>query len=131
MRVGLVVVGVAGDVKPVPRPALAVRWRRKYPVHDASECLRRVVVEEIFGFFRRRWQAGQIKRRAAQERPFVGLFGVRYAAGLELGEDEPIDQGAGPGRILDLRRRRRSNRLERPETPLLVADGKARPGWNC
>ena len=65
-------VRVARDIEPVPAPALAVvrRWRAgdRPPSSNASGDLS---VDESVDLLRRRRQAGQIERRAADQRALV------------------------------------------------------------
>ena len=75
-------VGVAGDVEPVPAPALAVGGRGEQPVDDLGEGVGRVVGEEGVDLLRRRRQAGQVEGRAADQRPPVGRRRGRQARRL-------------------------------------------------
>ena len=56
-------VGVAGDVEPVPAPALAVMRRGQQPIDDPGEGIRRPVVFERLDFLGGRRQADQVVSR--------------------------------------------------------------------
>ena len=83
-----------------------------------SECRRRVVCQEFIDFFRSRRQAGEIKCRAPDQRPFVGCWGWREPLLFQLGEDEAVEWRLGPGISFCFGRRRILNGLESPERPL-------------
>ena len=57
--------GIAGQVEPVARPALAVMWRVEQAIDDRLERFRGVVVEEGLHFFRCRRQPDEVEIRAA------------------------------------------------------------------
>ena len=71
VEVNPVRVAVARGVQPVARPMLAPLRRREQPVHEFFVGVRRRVVHERRDGFRRRRQAGQVERHAADQRPFV------------------------------------------------------------
>ena len=112
-------VGVAGDVQPVPAPALAVQRGGEEPLDHSLVSLRRIVVEKRRGFLRGRRYAGEVERGAAQPRQFRGRRRGSQSLLLELGQHEAVDRLDGPvgcGHRWQLRVR---NRLECPIVPLL------------
>ena len=65
LGVGVVIVGVARHVEPVPSPALAVCRRIQEPVDNTIECDRRLIREERIDLVGRRREAGQAECRPA------------------------------------------------------------------
>ena len=98
-------VGVAGQVEPVPAPALAVGRRRQQAVHHLGEGVGRFVLEEGVHLLRRRRQAGQVEGRPADQRPLVGGLRRLEALRLQGRQNVAVQVGARPGLILDGRRR--------------------------
>ena len=119
LGVGVVVVGVAGHVEPVPRPALAVGRRGQEPIDDLLERLGRIVREERLDLLRGRRQAGQVERGAADPGPPVRRMRRRACpACFELRQEEAIDLIPRPG---DVPRRPAASRSERAGRPTSVA----------
>ena len=94
-------VGVAGEVEPVPAPALAVVRRREQPVDHLLVGVGRLVVEERVDLLRRRRQAGQVEGDAADECS-------RVAGGAGVSRRLPASRG---------RRRRWGSRASRRRRP--------------
>ena len=63
-----IVLGVTCDIQPMTSPAFAIARRSQQTVHHFCVCIRRMVVDEGVDFFWRWRQAGQIQRRAPDER---------------------------------------------------------------
>ncbi len=66
-------VGVARDIEPVPAPTLAVVRRREQPIDQPLEGVGIGIVDEVFNLVRRRRQAEQVKRHAADQRAAVSF----------------------------------------------------------
>ena len=117
-------VGVAGDVEPVPAPALAVVRRGEQAVDQPLVGVGRVVGEE-----RRRLPpasaAGRCRSNVgpADERAPVGLGRERQARALAASASRKASIGdCEPLGVLHRGQRRRADRLERPEGLLVVGD---------
>ncbi len=115
LRVGVVVVGVADHVEPVPRPALAVGRRGQQPIDDLLERLGRTIRKERRDLVRRRRQAGQVERRAADPGPPVRRSGGR----------DPLRTATPPGG------RHRSHWPRRRNAVSTAGGGSLRTGWNA
>jgi hypothetical protein len=121
---GRVVLAVAGDVHPVPPPALAIVGRGEQPVDERLEGARRAIGGEGPHLVVGRLEAEQVDVRALGERRPIGGRRGREALGLERGDDERVDARARPG----LARRRGGDRdarrglhgLERPPGAALL-----------
>ena len=61
-------VGVAREVEPVPRPALAIVRRLEEPIKERFIRLRRVVAAKGFNFFGSRRETSEVQSHAADER---------------------------------------------------------------
>ena len=112
-------VGVASDIQPVPRPALAIVWRSEQLVDQLRISFGRVVGEESVDLLGRRRQPDQVIGGTPDQCPFVGRASGFQTLLLDLGEDETIDWGLRPSRVLDCRGGWFPDRLERPEIALL------------
>ena len=94
----VVVLAVARDVEPEAAPRFAVVRRREQAVDDLRERVGRLVLLERLDLVGRRRQAGQIERRAADQRALVGGAHRRQPVLLEPREHEAIDVGLRPRR---------------------------------
>jgi len=115
--------GIAGHVEPVPAPALAELRRAEQPVHRRFQGdlrLGGIRLHELLDVFRRRRQTGQVERKAAQQRPRIGVSDRLQVPGLQAGQNEAVDVALWPGRVLDRRQTDLLQRLERPEGAALV-----------
>ena len=107
-------VAIARRVEPVAGPVLAPLLGREQPVDVPLVGVLRRIVQECMqqrGIGR---QPRQVERRAARQRPPVGLGRRRQPLGLQPGEDEAIERiarpvGVGHGRSIGT-----DDRLERP-----------------
>ena len=72
-------------------PLFAVPRRGQQTVDDAGECIRSIVLEEVFHLLGRWWQAGQVVRRPADKRPFVGGWQRSQSDLAKPGENGAID----------------------------------------
>ncbi len=124
-----VVVAVAGHVEPVAAPALAIGRRGEEAVDDLGEGLGRGVLFEGCDLGGGRRQAGEIEGGATDQGALVGHGRGRHALLFELGEDEAVDVGFGPGlgqgligRVLDDRDRGVLERHEGPPFAHFVGD---------
>ena len=111
-------VGIAGDVEPVPAPALAIARRRQQPLDHPFVGVGPLVGEERVDLGRGRRQAGQVERDPPQQLPPAGGGDRGQPLRLESGQDEPVDRTAHPGLVAD------GGRLgtgHRPERPVLAA----------
>ena len=98
---GRVVVGparvdVTGRVEPVAAPALAVMRRRQQPLDQAVKRVGSRVADEFVDLLRRRRQADQVERRAANQRRPIGRRRERQAALGELFEQKRVDRRVAP-----------------------------------
>ena len=107
-------VGVAREIQPVLRHALAVVRRCQQPVHEFLVSTGRFVSEESIHFGDGRRQAGQIERGAADQRGFVRFRIRRELFLFEFGEREIINRVARPFPVLHRRQLRTFRRNERP-----------------
>ena len=94
-------VGVAGEVQPGPRPALAVVGRGEEAVDDLLVGVRAAVGEEGVDLRRRRGKADEVEAEPADERLARGLGRGREALLLEPREDERVDGVPHPLRARD------------------------------
>ena len=89
--------GVANQVEPVARPALAVSAAR--PAGGRSSARRRsgcIVGQECVDFLGSRRQPGQVEGRAADQGRLVGFRGGRQTVVEQSLEDEAIDRVSRP-----------------------------------
>ncbi len=112
-------VGVAGEVEPVPSPALAVVGRGEEFLHGFGEA----GAVEIFHLLRRRGQPGEIEMETSQEDAVPGRSGGRESGFLHLREEEGVDAVLRPGIVGDGRERPLRERLEGPGQLLGVFPG--------
>ncbi len=84
-------VGVADQIEPVHRHALAVVGRIEQAVHELLVSVRRFVIDERGDLGARGRQAGEVERQAADKRDAVGLGRGREVSFLEFRKDEPVD----------------------------------------
>src|SRR5688572_10189618 len=98
--VGLVF-GVAGEGEPEAGEALAESWGGEEAVDELLVGVGGLVGEEGAGFFGGGGEAGEVVGEAADEDFVWGFGGVGDVALFELGEDELVDGGADPQRVID------------------------------
>ena len=114
LRVGVVVVGIAGHVEPVPRPALAVGRRGQEPIDDLLERRVRTIGNERRDRFRGRREAGQVERGATDPGPPVRRMRGRDPLRPRRVQEEGIDLIGHVVRTVDSRGRLAPDGLERP-----------------
>ena len=119
-------VGVAGEVEPVARPALAVARRGEKAINDAVEGGGRVVGEERLHFFGSGQQSGEVERGAADERDLVGGRSGAQVPLFQLREHEGVDGIAHPRGVPRRRHGRLDHRLKGPPAALLRREVGAR-----
>ena len=112
-----VAVGVARDVEPVGRHALAVARRSEEPVNQAEQGVGRAVRGEGGGFSGSRGQAGEVEGHAANQRRAVGFRLERAIFSGESARDEPVEGRSGREARGE---RRRPNGGERDEGPVAL-----------
>src|SRR6266516_2479093 len=83
-------------------------------VHYLLKRLRRIVVEEIICFFRRRRQADQVEIDTANQGARIGRFVRGHPVRFEFRENESVNVVPDPGVVLHRRKRRFLDRLESP-----------------
>src|SRR5262249_57854346 len=91
---------------PLERHPLAVTGAGEQTIHDVLVSPRRPIFEEGVHFGRRRRQAGQIERDAADERLAVCFVRRRQAFFLKTRQDEIVNHVARPPPVFDGGRRR-------------------------
>ena len=116
VRFEAVALGVARQVQPVPRPALAVVRRGEQPVDDLLEGVRGLVGEERLDLFRRGRQAGQVERGAADQRDLVSRGSGLDILFFKLLKDKCVDWIPNPGRVLNSRYKLVGGRAAGPNT---------------
>ena len=97
-------VGVAGQIEPVPSPALAKSGRSQELVYDLLEGEFGVVSDERLDIFGFRGKTGEIEKNPPQQRVPVGLRGGSQTLGLQLLHNEVVDGIGGPVSRPDRRR---------------------------
>src|SRR5262249_50927903 len=70
-----------------------------------------------------RGQAGEVEREAPDQNTSIGSGCMRQLKLLEVGEDEPVDRVANPGRFLDRGRLDSLHRLIGPVAALVSGEG--------
>ena len=117
-------IGVARSVEPVGRHAFAVARRGQQPIHGALVGVGADISQKFVERRRRRRQAGEVERNAAEERRLVGRGRKREVFFFEPGDNEAVDGildvGFGIG---DSRQRRLHWGGERPVRAILGALG--------
>ena len=108
-------VGVAGDVKPMPAPALAVVRGLQQPLDQATVRAGFFVVDERTDFRRAREQPGQVQAHPADQSPPVRFGGRLQAFGFELGEHECVNGIAVPALSVHARRLGPLHGAQRPQ----------------
>ena len=111
------VLGVAGDVEPVPAPALAVMRTGQHTIDDPGKGVRRMILQKRLDFLRSRRQPDQVEAGTADQLAFAGGLHWVQLLGFEASEDEVVDGVPRPGRILDLGQRGFARWQKRPELP--------------
>ena len=124
-------VGIASEIEPVPRPALAIMGRGEQPIDDLRERLGRLISEEGVDLLGGRWQPGQVERGAAYQGPLIGRRGRRQPLFLELGQDETIDRRRWPAHRFHTGRNRVARRLKGPERFLFLGEERTAGGLRC
>ena len=89
-------------------------WRGEQTIYDFFVSLGRTVCEESIDGLRRRRQAGQVERHAAQQRRFVGFHRGPQAFAFEPRQNEAINGIARPCGIAYRRQFRSRRRLISP-----------------
>ncbi len=117
-------VGIAGHVQPVPPPVLAVSRRSQQPVDQPLPGVGSLVGDKRFDFVRRRRQADQVKRHAADQSGLVGRRGGLAIGNFEPGQHEMVERRADPGGIANRRERRIGRRAESPMVGIARAAGR-------
>ena len=115
----------------MPRPALTKMGRGEQSldsIHDSRPAITLSNLHKRRRLLRRRWQAGQHKRQAANECVRFGVAHRRKTLSLPLGLNEFVDVGLRPI-ALHTRRRRKTNRLKTPPLLSLLANGLPRDGF--
>ena len=113
-------IGVAGNVQPVPSPALAVPGRGQQAVDQMGKAVGCRVGFEPVDLFGRRGNAREIDGRAADQGTLVGLGRGGHSGRFEPGQNERIDRRADPLTVVDRRRYGGTYRLERPMRPFIA-----------
>ena len=97
---------IAGNIKPMARPAFAVLRTRQQVIDNVFECLGRVVSQEgrlLLGSGR---QSNQIEVNPAKPHASIRFRGGVHAGLFHLREDKRIDRSPNPGAVPDRRRHR-------------------------
>ena len=116
-----VALGEAGQVEPVPAPALAVVRAGQQPIDELVVGVGRRIGDERLDLLRRRRQADQVEVRAANQLAAIGGRVRRNALRFQPRQDEAIDRRAAPGFVLaTVRQSGPCQRLERPELAVAV-----------
>jgi hypothetical protein len=104
-------VGIAHQVEPVHRHALAEVRRSEQPVHQLFVRIRIGIVDKRVHLFRRGRQAGQVKAQPPDQRHAIRGGRHRQALPLQTGENETIHRAIcrrivrQRGRLSSLRRK--------------------------
>src|SRR5262245_23475761 len=114
-----VAVAVMTKVEPCPDPAFAVMGRGEQPIDEPFVGIGVWVFHKLPHLVRRRRQADQIERHAADERGAIGLGGGSEPCSFETREDEAIDRIPRP---LGMLRRWEGWPDDRLERPMLLSD---------
>jgi hypothetical protein len=127
VRLQPVAVGVAGDVQPVPAPALAVVPAGQEPIDEPLVGVGCGVLDERPHLLRGRGQADQVEIDPSNQGPPVGR-GVRAdVLCFEGGEHEPIDRVATPALVIHARGIDGADRPVGPVPPVLGVDDHLAP----
>ena len=121
------ILAIACDIEPVPRPPLAIVRRFEQPVDQPFVRQRTLIRDKRRHVIGSRREADQIERRSSNERSLVRLPHRRQASGFELGQDELIERPARPRCVFDSGWGDILHRLERPEPTIFFGDRAARP----
>ena len=117
-------VGVADEVEPPHRHALAEVRRGEQPVHHFLVRVRRLIFHERANFLRRRRQPGEVERQPADERDAIRFLRRIHTLLLQSVQDEGVDRVADfEFRISDIRYCRPRELGERPVLRVLRAFG--------
>ena len=108
-------VGIADHVQPVAGPALAVVGGVQQALHQVRVGLGRRVIDKGFDLPGFRRQTQQVEVEPANQPPAVRGRSRPQTPGLQPGQDEPVQPGAGPRPVLDFRRLSESHGLEGPK----------------
>ncbi len=96
-------VGIAGGIEPVERHPLAEVRAGEQAVDELFVGIGRFVGDERFDLFGGGRQAGEVERKAADERAAIGFRRRLQFLGVEAREDEVIDFISRPGFVRKLR----------------------------
>ena len=109
-----VAVGIAGQVKPVAAPALAVVGRGQRAIHHPLVGVGAGVVDKRFNLLRRRRQTQHVQIHATNERVAIRLGAGGDSFLFQSGQDERVDGVAHPGGVFHPGRFRPNDGLEGP-----------------
>ena len=84
-------VGVADDIQPMLRPALAVARRGQQPLNDSLVGIGALVCEKRSDFCGRRRQSNEIERYPPQPRQAIGFGRRTQPFRFETAEDKAVD----------------------------------------
>ena len=112
-------IAVAGHIKPVAGPTLAVSIRGQQRIDHLGKRLGGVVGQKRRHLLWSRGQPGQVESGPPDQQVLFGREIGSQAGSLEPGEDEVIDVRTGPGAVLHCRYGRLH---DRPKRPVLPAD---------
>ena len=115
----------------MPRPALTKMGRGEQSldsIHDSRPAITLSNLHKRRRLLRRRWQASQHERQAANERVWFCVARRRKPLSLPLGLNEFVNVGLSPI-ALHTRRHRRTNGLKTPPFLSLLANGLPRDGF--
>ena len=120
-------VGVAGEIKPPLRHALAESWRIQQAIDHPLERAGRAVRQKGIHLRRRRREAGEVQTHPPDQRVFVGLALGFEPLLFQAGEDEAIHGVPAPARVADLGQGGLLRHLEGPVPLELRATGNPTP----
>src|SRR5262249_51799820 len=84
------ILAVAGQVEPVPAPALTIVRTDKKPIYYLGEGIGRIIAYKGFDFLSRRRQANQVKCDAAEQSALVSRTHRMQAVPFQLGQNEMV-----------------------------------------
>src|SRR5262249_3604696 len=109
-----VALGEAGQVEPVPAPALAIVWRGEQAVHDLFPGILQVIVQEVVARIGSRWQPYQVQAHAPQQLFTGGRWGGLEASRFQACENERVNGVLRPRPVEHGRHRGTDWRFPRP-----------------
>ena len=116
---GAHLVGIAGEIEPVPRPPFTEGSRGEQPVDDGGVGGRGAVGDVRGDLGGRGGQTREVEAHPPQPEVAIGIVGRPQALLLEPREQKPIDVVPRPRRVTDGGRRGRNHRLKGPMVPSL------------